>query len=362
MPPVDSAGHHDRRYRFHNATFVASQFYLKARFFIFMRHTDKIRCMIKLFFSYSHKDEDLRNELENHLTPLKRQRVIDTWHDRRISAGKDFGSEISAHLETSQIILLLISPYFIASDYCYEAEMMRALELNDTGKARVIPVILDPCDWQSLPFGNLQALPKDGKPISKYPNMHEALLEVARGVRAVAEEFRSARQTNSKAPSPQIRVVDPTSRVDDIRSSNLRVKKIFTQREKVKFEREAYEYIEKYFENSLAELQRRNSGIETEFRRIDANHFTAIAYMNGSEASRCFIGYEGGGGLIGGITYSYGSAGTTSFNEKLSGADDGYMLYLRMLGRSFRSEPNEHLTMEGAAEAYWEMFISRLQR
>ena len=149
-----------------------------------MPHTDKIITMINLFFSYSHKDEDLRNELETHLSPLKRQGVIDTWHDRRIPAGKDFGSEISAHLETSQIILLLISPYFIASDYCYEAEMMRALELNDSGKARVIPVILHPCDWQSLAFGKLLALPKDGKPISKHPNVHDALLEVALAVRA----------------------------------------------------------------------------------------------------------------------------------------------------------------------------------
>jgi hypothetical protein len=78
--------------------------------------------MIKLFFSYSHRDEDLRNELETHLSPLQRQGVIDTWHDRRIGAGKDFGSEISRNLENSQIILL-ISSDFIASNYCYEAEM-----------------------------------------------------------------------------------------------------------------------------------------------------------------------------------------------------------------------------------------------
>jgi len=332
---------------------------LKVRFFILL-HADKISAMIKLFFSYSHEDEELRNELENHLTPLKRQRIIDTWHDRRLPAGKDFGSEISAHLETSQIILLLISPYFIASDYCYEAEMMRALELNSNGKARVIPVIIHPCDWQSLPFGNLQAMPKDGKPISKYPNVHDALLEVARGVRAVAEEFGSARQVSHHAA--HLEPVNIASQGDDIRSSNLRVKKTFTQREKDRFEREAYEYIEKYFENSLAELQTRNPDIETEFRRIDANHFTAVAYMNGSEASRCLIRHQGRGGLIGGITYSYGGAGTTSWNESLSVADDGYMLYLKVLGMNFRSDANEPLTLEGAADAYWEMFISRLQR
>jgi hypothetical protein len=101
--------------------------------------------------------------------------------------------------------------------------------------------------------GKLEAMPKDGKPISKWPNVHDALLEVARGVRAVAEEFGSTRQANSKAA--HIEPVNLASQVNDIRSSNLRIKKTFTQREKDKFEREAYEYIEKYFENSLAELQ-----------------------------------------------------------------------------------------------------------
>ena len=324
-----------------------------------MPHTDKIITMINLFFSYSHKDEDLRNELETHLSPLKRLGVIATWHDRRIPAGKDFGSEISAHLETSQIILVLISPYFIASDYCYEAEMMRALELNNSGKARVIPVILHPCDWHSLPFGKLLALPKDGKPISKHPNVHDALLEVALAVRAVAEEFGTA---SAKLLRPHVRTGDLVSAIDDIRSSNLRVKKTFTQREKDKFEREAYEYIEKYFENSLAELQRRNPNIETEFRRIDANHFTATAYVNGAEASSCVIKFQGRRGFGGGISYAYGSSVTSGLNESLSVADDGYMLYLKALGMNIRSERKELLTLEGGAEAYWEMFISQLQR
>src|SRR3982750_501461 len=104
--------------------------------------------MVKLFFSYSHKDEALRNELETHLSPLQRQGVIESWHDRRITAGKEFDSEISRNLEDSQIILLLISSDFIASNYCYEEEMKLALELHKSGRARVIPVILRPCDWQ----------------------------------------------------------------------------------------------------------------------------------------------------------------------------------------------------------------------
>lgn len=144
--------------------------------------------MIKLFFSYSHRDESLRDELEIHLAALKRQRVIQTWHDRRIGAGRDFSSEISEHLESAQIILLLISPYFIASDYCYDIEMKRALERHKSGETRVIPVILHPCDWQSLPFGNLMAVPKGGKPISNFPNQHDAFLEVTLAIREAAKD------------------------------------------------------------------------------------------------------------------------------------------------------------------------------
>jgi hypothetical protein len=318
--------------------------------------------MIKLFFSYSHRDEDLRDELETHLAALKRQGVLATWHDRRISAGKDFGSEISQHLESSQIILLLVSPYFIASDYCYDAEMTRALELHRIGQARVIPVILHPCDWQSLSFGKLQALPKDGKPISKYPNLHDAFLEVTLALRAVAKEFEAPTDLATEAPKAKSGSVEVASPFADIRSSNLRFKKTFTQREKDKFERDAYEYIEKYFENSLAELEARNSNIETEFRRIDANQFTATAYVNGAEASSCVIRFQGRGGF-GGITYAYGRATNgAGMNESLSVGDDGYTLYLKPLGLNIRSAHNAPLTLEGAAEAFWEMFMGNLQR
>ena len=111
------------------------------------------------FFSYSHSDETLRNELEKHFSTLRRQGFIKTWHDRGIGAGKEFDQEISQHIEEADIILLLISPDFLASDYCYEKEMTRALERHKSGEARVIPVILRPCDWHDAPFGKLQAVP-----------------------------------------------------------------------------------------------------------------------------------------------------------------------------------------------------------
>lgn len=321
--------------------------------------------MISLFFSYSHRDESLRDELEIHLAALKRQGVIQTWHDRRIGAGKDFNSEISEHLESAQIIILLISPYFMASDYCYDIEMIRALERHKAGEARVIPVILHPCDWHNLPFGQLVAVPKDGKPISKYPNQHDAFLEVTLAIRETAKDFdvSSDSQTENQMLSE---IGSPSARpIPEIRSSNLRVKKTFTQREKDKFEREAYEYIEKYFENSLTELEARNRNVETEFRRIDADQFTAIAYVNGDEASSCVIRFVGRGGMaMGGINFTYGSSSrSTGMNESLSVEDDGYSLFMKPLGMNIhRLSGNEELSFEGAAEAFWEMFIRRLQQ
>ncbi|MBU4447604.1 MAG: toll/interleukin-1 receptor domain-containing protein, partial [Proteobacteria bacterium] len=149
--------------------------------------------MVTVFFSYSHRDEDMRNELEIHLSALKRQGVIKTWHDRRIGAGKDLDNEIDSNLEDADIILLLISPYFIASDYCYDVEMKRAMERHKVGQARVIPVILDPCDWQQTPFGKLRATPTDGRPVSKFPNRHDAFLSITKDIRAAAEKINMGR-------------------------------------------------------------------------------------------------------------------------------------------------------------------------
>ena len=119
---------------------------------------------IKLFFSYSHQDESLRDELEKHLSSLKREGILQTWHDRDISAGSDWTRQINQHLEQADIILLLISPDFLASDYCYGIELKRAMERHQQGEAEVVPVILRPVDWQRAEFATLQALPQKAKP------------------------------------------------------------------------------------------------------------------------------------------------------------------------------------------------------
>ena len=146
---------------------------------------------VKVFYSYSHKDEVLRNELEKHLTLLQRQGVIAGWYDRRISVGTEWSGEIDGHLRTAEVILLLVSTDFMASDYCYDIEMKLAMTRHEARGARVIPIILRPVDWKGAPFGKLQALPTDGKPVTIWTNQDEAFLDVTEGIRAAIGDMRA---------------------------------------------------------------------------------------------------------------------------------------------------------------------------
>jgi formylglycine-generating enzyme required for sulfatase activity len=146
---------------------------------------------IEIFFSYARKDELLRDELAKHLKPLQQEGIIEAWHDREIPPGTEWQNEIDRHLESAQIILLLISSDFLASDYCYSRELKRALERHDSNEACVIPVILRSCDWQNTGFGKLQVLPTDGKAIKGWSDIDEAFTDVVRGLRRSITELTS---------------------------------------------------------------------------------------------------------------------------------------------------------------------------
>ncbi len=144
--------------------------------------------LLELIFIYARYDEKLLNPLQKHLSPLKSQGLISNWYDREIVAGMDWEKEIDKHLNTASIILLLISPDFIVSSYCYGKEMNRALERHDVGEARVIPIILRPVIWRDAPFGRLQVLPKNAKPVTTWPNRDEAYFDIAIGIQKVLKE------------------------------------------------------------------------------------------------------------------------------------------------------------------------------
>jgi hypothetical protein len=159
---------------------------------------------IDVFISYSHKDDDLRSKLVTHLSSLKRQRKIADWFDREIEAGAEWEAQLKDKLESSPVILLLISADFLASDYCYDIEMKRAIERHKLGTALVIPIILRPCDLDGSPFMELQALPKDLKPITQWDDQDLAFLDVAKGIRRAVESLPSI---ESKAKKERVESV-----------------------------------------------------------------------------------------------------------------------------------------------------------
>lgn len=145
--------------------------------------------MIEVFFSYAHEDEKLRDELAKHLKLLERQGVIKAWYDREISAGDEWKSEIEKQLNSAQIILLLVSSDFLASDFCWSVELERAMQRHEAREARVIPIILREVDWHKAPFGKLQALPKNAEPVTNWANSDQAFTDIARGISRVVKEL-----------------------------------------------------------------------------------------------------------------------------------------------------------------------------
>lgn len=325
--------------------------------------------MTRLFFSYSHADETFRDTLEKHLSALKHEGLIDTWHDRRIPAGDELDPAIDQNLERADVILLLVSADFIASRYCFDIEMKRALERHAEGSARVIPVILRYCDWKTMPFAKLMAAPTDGKPIKAWADIDEAYTDVAGHIRralvAMQRHDRPAEEPVTAASLDQGKLSatrDATQANHYARSSNLRVRKTFSDAEQERFLVECFSFMGRFFENSLQELTDRNPNLEGQYRQIDANRFTAVIYADGKAVSRCKIMF---GGMFGqSISYSADDhASDNSCNENLSVHHDDQNLYLSpMMNMSFRGgERDMKLSAEGAAEFYWSMLMQPLQ-
>jgi hypothetical protein len=155
---------------------------------------------VEIFFSYAHEDEALMDAVRRQLIVFERKGLLIKRYDREIHAGQDWQGQIDDNLRHANIILFFVSPHFIESRYIYDVEMAEALKRHKSGKATVIPVILRPCPWQEL-FGKLQAVPKDGRPITKWENEDEACLDVANRIVEVVRSFGEAREPQHIASS-----------------------------------------------------------------------------------------------------------------------------------------------------------------
>jgi len=143
----------------------------------------------KVFISYSHKDESHREDLEEQLSMLKRQNIISVWHDRKITAGDDWKMRIDENLESADIIIFLVSPSFLGSDYCYDVEVKKAQERHEEGAASIISIIVRSCDWTGCEFSKFQAVPTDARPITLWEDKDSAWLNAVNGLKKHINEF-----------------------------------------------------------------------------------------------------------------------------------------------------------------------------
>lgn len=141
---------------------------------------------VKVFTSYARKDAELKEELDVHLAMVKRDPNVEIWSDEDIEVGSEWDDSIKTNLMEADIILLLISPRFLASSYIFDVEIKDAMEKHEKKEAFVVPVIMKPCDWHLASFAKLQALPRNATPITKWEDgLDDALVNVVQGIKQV---------------------------------------------------------------------------------------------------------------------------------------------------------------------------------
>jgi len=159
---------------------------------------------VKIFLSYSDKDRDLLEALIKQLNPLQQRGLIEIWYRDKIHAGRDWRRVSESHLDSADLILLLISPDFVASEVCCEIEMRKAMQRRDNEEALVIPIILRPTDWTSLPCGSLWSLPSDANPVTLWHNMDAALTNIVEGIKKVVTEIATTVTSRIAGKIPRI--------------------------------------------------------------------------------------------------------------------------------------------------------------
>lgn len=143
---------------------------------------------LKAFISYSHADEAKKDELIKFMRMLQRNGILENWNDRELLAGDKLDAEIQKNLDDADITILLVSQDFIASYYCYEIELQRALEMENKDGKRVVAIILDHCTWKQTPIKDYVLLPQDATPITEYQNQNKAWLEISEELEEICKK------------------------------------------------------------------------------------------------------------------------------------------------------------------------------
>jgi hypothetical protein len=317
----------------------------------------------RLFISYSHRDDYYLERLHVHLVQAMRDGVFQGWYDREITAGGHIDEEVARELELADIFIALVSPDFLASNYCYDRELARALRRREVGTIVVVPIIVHDCDWQSTPLGKLKAIPKDGKPIAEWTNENTAFAAVVRALRELAAKYGSPLETKSAVPPAphEIGVGVIKSRTPDnasgARGSRFRIKRTFTRLDKEQFAETAFEAIRRHFGASVAELNE-VEGLRGRLSVYSPSKFSCTVENTGYGRSETI--WVRRGGPLGDISIAYGrDPGDNSAHGSFAVQNDEYDLYLTALFFRFGKD-SERLSPESAARAIWDDLLSHV--
>lgn len=229
---------------------------------------------MEAFISYSHHDQAILERLHKHLAQLKRDNLLQAWTDHNILAGETLDVEIDNALAISGLFIALLSPDYIASEYCYEKEFESALKKHQEGTIIIVPVIVEPCEWTNTPFKNFKALPKDGKPISEWENPNTALLFVVQQLRNLILSQKLVKRSNK-------------SKFEENSHRNYQVKKEFDKIQKLEFKERTFDEVREYMIRFIEELK----DLENVYTRITDNskEFNALIVNRNISPIECSL-------------------------------------------------------------------------
>ncbi len=308
---------------------------------------------MKAFISYSHRDAVALDRLHTHLAPLCSEGLINAWFDREILAGGSIDAEISKELESCDIFLMLVSPDFLASDYCVNREMKRALERHRDGAVHVVAIIIEPCDWFSLSIHELKVLPRDGKPISEWMNQNSAYLDVVQELRRIIETRRDTVSGTEHTP------FSGGTMDTQAAAPSYRIQKDFDEIHRSEFRETAFATIRNYFQQQI-DMINTIDDLRGRFVSHGPNSFGCTivnrARMRDHGTAHITVHCGNSGISLGDIYYAFSEdADSHSANGFFHIESDNYKMYLR--GMMGFSNDQGQLTPENAAKRLWTEFI-----
>lgn len=318
------------------------------------------------FISYTHADTALKEQLVRHLAPLRREGLIDLWHDGMLHPGEHLDPTVQAALAASDVVILLVSADFIASEYCYEQEMLRAFARQRVGSVRVIPIILRPCQWKAVPIGNDEtlsefvALPKDGKAVISWQDTDTALDNAVGAIRDMLKAgVGSGPPITKTVPRPDEKVTAPRSASS---TSLLGIAAKPTDLDRDRFLRSGYTTTAALFEEKLGELNASDPRIDTDFERIDSRSFAASVYLDGKRVGQVSI-WHGSDTWRNALCLSYDTATGTrnSMNDWLPVEDTPQGLAFSAGNSMSRRRADGPLDADGAARYFWDNFLEQVR-